>query len=419
MPLSDRDPAHRLGASGVVRTHGWFVGASLIGALSNAVVPLAALVLLQPRDYGLFSYVYLVFAWGTSLTLSLICESWLRARRSGRGHTSAENYAQALTHLSTAFGLVALIVSVALHLSILLAIGFSVATALSVYRFGARFRTICMVQWRRTALSDLALVTTFAAVAAGGLAMWNRLDAVAIAWAGSSLAGSLAMGVPTFSGHGGVVSWIREHRNEVRTLVADSTIMDVGANGSAVLIATVLTTAQFGIYRGISNVAMPIRIVFGTLRPAIASRSLVAVVSPAKVAAVFVLSGAVGLIAFGSLEVVLSSGHHSIGTLSLLSSYAVECGAFVAVSGIAQYFYAVCRNHAAHRSIILVQITQTAAMFVLPLLGKFTDGLQGVVIGYVVAAAVGAFGWVVLAWRTARQASTGALQPRGAGHVVN
>ena len=119
---------------------------SLLPTLANAASVLAvqvfALVTLAPAALGLFSIQYLLFALGSSLSLSLISEAWLRADLRGGGRAEWAEYSSAAVYLSVAAGGVTFLASLlAEELRPVAALG-GLAVAAATYRGSARYYSV-------------------------------------------------------------------------------------------------------------------------------------------------------------------------------------------------------------------------------------------------------------------------------------
>ena len=382
----------------------WTLVAAASGAVANALIPVAALVTLEPRQYGGFSFVYLVYAFGSSLILSVVCEAWQRWNQANDQVSGWREYVQPLSQISLVAGGLAGAVAFVIEDEAVLSSVMALSVFFATYRGGARFFGFASSESRRVALSDVSLVLGFIAGFAGGMAATDdHLRRFAIAWMVSGVMGCLTLRLPRVFGGHGLKRWIGTRKREVGTLLSDSLLMDAGAVGSPVLVATFLTIPQFGVYRGISNVAMPVRLVFSSLRPVIARRPAARLLTLRIVVLVSTLAMTLGTGAFVVLHYAIGSIDRQIGTLSTLVSYAFPCAVFVAVSCITQLFYVACRIHARAAEIIKAQFAQTVLILVLPTVGCVRKGLDGAVWGFVLAATASAGSWAFLAWTTSRR----------------
>ena len=59
----------------------------------GALIAVLALLVLQPGEYGLFSIVYLTFAFGISLQYSVINEAWAQGQLSGNRTARGQRFA--------------------------------------------------------------------------------------------------------------------------------------------------------------------------------------------------------------------------------------------------------------------------------------------------------------------------------------
>ena len=99
--------------------------------------------MLQPEDFGRFSLAYLVYALGCSVLLSTVCESSARGvRREGQLVAPVREYLGATGWMSVAFGLVGLVLGVAVLGGVMSGLACGVAIATATFRVGGRFREV-------------------------------------------------------------------------------------------------------------------------------------------------------------------------------------------------------------------------------------------------------------------------------------
>jgi hypothetical protein len=161
--------------------------------------------------------------------------------------------------------------------------------------------------------------------------------------------------------------------------------------------APLLGAGGFGIYRGESSAALPVRLVLEPLRAWIGARPRGYFRTRLPVLVVVVSSALLGAAAFLALAVVLPAIPVSLGTLDALAAFALPAACFVVINLVGQLYYVSSRAHARARSILTVRILQTAAAVALPIGGALALGLLGAIWGFVVSSAVAAIGWVVIA----------------------
>ena len=373
----------------------------ILPLLANAgyvlAVQLLALLTLNPADFGSFSLFYLAFALGVSLTLSIVSEAWVRRENAGEVRAPWDEFARA--SFSLAMFTSALALSVALTLEPLRSIAFtgSAAVLLATFRTAARYHDVRVGRGVGVAVGDiLGLLVTIA----GGLMLVTAiiptsLESVVLIW-GLGSAASLIATRPFrvfFRSRG---MWARNHKQYIGPLLRDSLLLDAGSIGTPLLLAPLLGLTGFGIYRAISNVAAPVRLVLNPLRPLIAARDRQVLSSVRRVLEVLFVSSLFGALAAGAL-VVIGKLPIELGALSGVAPFAVPTGLFVAANFLGHYFYIVCRAHASGNQLMTGRIVQTATAVLLPVAGFFLGGLPGAIWGYATCTTISALVWLRVA----------------------
>lgn len=369
--------------------------------LTNAgyvlAVQLLALLSLGAADFGSFSLLYLAFALGSSLMLSIVSEAWVRRQVDGRPAAAWGDYARAALEVSVATGALAAILALAVpSLRDVAAVGASAVT-LATFRTGARYYDARVGRAPGVAPGDaLGLgVTIGGAVLLLTGALPVSLEAVVVIWA-AGCAASLLATRPFVPVSGGAPRWCRDHRREITTLLRDSLVLDAGSIGTPLLLAPLLGLAGFGVYRAVSNVAAPVRLVLNPLRPIIADRGRPAAIGRrrlflvATAATVFGMLAAAALLGIGVFRL-------EVGALSDLAPYALPTGLFVAANFLGHYSYIVCRAHSSGSVLLRGRILQTVSSVVLPLAGVVFAGLPGAIWGYALCTTASSLYWMMLA----------------------
>lgn len=375
-------------------------GSALTGALYSSFLPIAALLLLAPQDYGIFSIPYLIYAFGLSLQLSIVTEaSTRRALATGLEPAWARFYGT-LVALSAVIAVAVAIVC--LFVPLLDAHWWLAALAVfaGLLRTGVRYHSLSLPGGRLVIAADLTGVLLFALVLA---VSWGRLDpltCVLAAWLASSVAALAWTGRRLADVRLSVRSWLSDHASTVKPLLTDSLLLDAGSIGTPLLLAPLLGPAQFGVYRGISNVALPVRLALDPLRPAIARQDARDQLSVRTFALILLAGVAMGAACWATLEYVVPALPFQLGTLESLTVFALAAGLFVAASFVGHFYYIADRARATHRSLLTGRIVQTIGAIVLPCIGFVALGLDGAVWGYVLATALSAVVWLAVA-RTA------------------
>lgn len=379
---------------------------ALTGGIQSGLLPIVALVLLAPAEYGLFSIVYLVFAFGLSLQYSLVSEAWARARRSTEGTDDDwPSYSGAILSLALLVAVAALGVGLAVEpLRPTAAILFG-AVLLGVYRSASRYHAAAERRLRSVIVSDVAASVLFVATVAALVVPAGPLTALALGWLAAGVAGSVALRLPALRRGHGPLAWLRTHGREIRPLLLDSLLMDAGAIGTPLILAGPLGAAKFGVYRAISNVALPVRLLVDPIRPQLGRAPTALLLGARATALIFGAAAVLAVLCFAALEWVVPAIPVTLGTLSSLAQYALPSAIFVVGSLVGTVYYIVCRTRVGYRSILFGRVSQTVLVIAMPLAGAVVGGLTGAIWGFVVSACTSGLIWCALAFRARRAAA--------------
>jgi len=177
--------------------------------------------------------------------------------------------------------------------------------------------------------------------------------------------------------------------------IKDSTLMDLGAIGTPFAVAPLLGIAGFGVYRAVSNVAAPVRLVLNPLRPTLAGQALSTHTSRKRVLSSIGLSLAFGFAAYVALMVV-NAMQLSLGSLTAVVEYAAPAALFVGANFLGHYYYIIARTHTRGRLLLVGRIVQTCLAVLLPMGGVITLGLPGAICGYALATTASSLTWLAL-----------------------
>lgn len=382
-------------------------GSALSGAVYGALTPILALLLLPPDEYGLFSVLYLIYAFGISLQYSVISEAWARMRvASGRAGTWTE-YCTALLWLALLVGAAGLVV--ARMLPALSASGWLLAAAVmfAVYRSGVRYHTMAVDKIRRVMVSDLGGIAAFVAAVLCTVHT-TRLLMVSVSWLAAALVGSLSLQVPKVARRSGLIPWIRAHGSAIRPLISDSILMDAGSIGTPFLLVGYLGIEKFGIYRAVANVAMPVRLLVDPMRPLLGRTEPVRLFGRRFTSLIALMALVLTGGCYVALVVVIPWLGIHLGTLTSLVPYAAPCSLYVTGSLLGTVYYIPCRTNASRRHIMVGRVSQTVLVIALPILGFIVANLSGAIWGFAVSSVVSAATWIVLAYLSRRVPVSGA-----------
>jgi hypothetical protein len=371
------------------------IPATMINSLVTLAPQLVALTTLQSGDFGRFSIVYLLFAWGASLQMSVVCEPVGREQRRSDSGVADRDYRAVATYIALGAGSLAAVASQLLwhRPSVTLVLG--VAGAAACFRVPARYASLLQGDWRGALRVDAAACVLLVIGGAAALLLErSAIEVVVWSW-GAAMVGACVIGLsPVLVGPTVLLRWLRKRRRDIAPLTLDSLVQDISSIGAPYAIAPILGLANFGIYRAISNVAAPVRLLIEPLRPSWARVDALVLRHKLERASAFIAVPA-GVMAALALEAVRFLPWE-LGVLDDLRPWSVAAGAFVTFSLVSLMFYAAARLQLGGRALWRGRIAQSSTAIVLPIAGALFGGLAGAIWCYVVATALGAVVWVVL-----------------------
>ncbi|PFG39106.1 hypothetical protein ATJ97_1601 [Georgenia soli] len=366
-----------------------------VHAVGTILPQLVGLAVLDATDYGHFSAIYLTYALGVSVVSSTVGDAWIVTARTGGELASWRDYATALGWVAAVCGVIVALVSVLTGLGTGVVLVAGGGAALMLYYDGARFHQGHRDRWGRVLTGDVMVVVGFAlGWGAGHLADQHGLVSLLLAWTVAAAGGILGVVRPFVGTPARARRWMVHHQRAVRTLVADATMMNIGSIGTPYLLLVPMNLHQFGLYRAVSNVSAPARLVLSPLRPVIAGMTRTRLHSVPLVGAVLAAAGFFGTAAALAL-VWIELVPLPLGVISQIGPYAVPAGLYVAGNVIGEFFYMVVRFHTGRAALWSGRVVETLLAVVGPVLGWIVGGLSGAVWGY--ALATTAFG-VVWMW---------------------
>ncbi|WP_244277366.1 hypothetical protein [Geodermatophilus obscurus] len=359
--------------------------------------------LLEVHDYSVFSLVYLVFAQGWSIALSGVCDTWARLRTAGMTAGSWANYTGALAAISGTSAVVTLLVGLLMFHSVVEASAMAVGVGASLYRQAARYYQAGVRGPHAVLLSDgIAVVGFLGALVVLHVADQAMLTALLLAWALSGLA-SAAFYLPGAFRDGGPTAWYRRNRTTVRSLLGESLLMDAGAVATPMLVAPTLGLHNFGIYRSVSSLSVPIQLLIDPIRPNLSQLPLRRAVSTQAVATAVTLSASVGAAAHAALTYLVPIALPFSPVLTELRHFALPCGVFVTFQVMTYILNILARIHVSHRRLIIGRATHTVFAILLPVVGALLAGLPGAVWCFVATSASTVVIWLLLLILSARR----------------
>lgn len=372
-------------------------GATGASAATTLAVQLVALASLNPSDYGYFSILYLAGAWALSVQLSVVSEAWVRSDKAGV-ESDWRSYAAATTYLGALGAL--LVSAIAAFIPALAPLWWTAALAVfaSVYRSGARFYSMRVGDWPGVIRGDIAGMLVAVAASVLIVLLGGGLAAVLLAWGAISAAGAAFSRLHRPSAPAAFTGWVSRHRKSIRPLLVDSLVMDISSIGTPYALAPLLGVASFGIYRGVSNVAAPVRLILNPLRPQVSAIDHSRLARRSTLGLVVAASIALGTAAAVVL-LLLQRYYPHLGTLTELAEFAIPTGAFVAANLLGTSYYLIARNYSPPRGIWLGRLVQTVLSTALPIAAALVLGLVGAIWAYVAATLLSALTWTIVARR--------------------
>lgn len=379
----------------------------VLGAISNSVVPVSALLLMPKTDFGIFSIVYLIYALGWSVALSVVCDTWARTRRDEERMT----YRWVSLQWALLPGLVSGVTACVLYADVWAGLSCGVGTLATLYRTASRFQETVLGGNIRSLVSDGATVLAFIVA----VAMFRLVDvswgsSIVSSWALSGVAGALLFCVRGRSAKYGLVSWIRDKRATIKPLLGESLLMDVGAGWAPLAMAPLMAAPTYALYRGVSSVATPVQFLLDPLRPALSLLSprrttrgwwLLAVTSAALLMASacwFILVLVVSPLAMGG------------ETLIALAAFATPVSVYVLANFLGHFYYIAARSHASHGRLLRGRIFQTITIGVVPFFGLALGALGGAIWALAAATLCSSLVWLHLARLVARDENVADLK---------
>lgn len=368
--------------------------ATVTNAVASVLSQFLALVLLGAAEYGRFALIYLFFGLATSVMLSSVSESWARTRRGREAGDDWSSYGAVCGYLALVMGAIAAAVALVAGIGVEAAVATAIAVTAASFRVGARYFEVHEGRNRRTVLADLAVILTLCGFWSTAIARGSVRDVDLALWAWA-LAGtaSVALGTwPRLRGPRVLVEWVGQHGKSMRVLQGESILMDLGSMVTPLLLIPLLSISSFGVYRAVSSVAAPVRLLLNPLRPALARVDRGTIVSGKVSIAVIGVGVAISAVV-GATLALIGAFRLPWGTLAELSPYVVPVCVYVLANMVGHFYYLGARMHATGTSLLTNRVIQTVLVSVLPLLGALTAGLWGAIWGLAVATAINAIAW--------------------------
>lgn len=354
------------------------VTSTLTNALAALAPQLIALILLPPDDFGNFSFTYLAYALGISLSLSIVAEPWHLRSLDGK-QSNWSDFAVVSAILAVVLGLLAWLAEGMLDSSRLLGPVAAIAIAAGIFRASARYYLIQQDRAGRANAFDMVFAGLL--VCSVILILFFKFDlllGIYLGWSAAGL-GSLFLLPRVSLADASPHTWLQRHSKHIRRLLSDSIMMDVGSIFTPALIAPALGAAAFGIYRAISNVTAPVRLILNPLRPAITEGRDSEASRGSRATMVVLVGGlALALTASATLIAIHSLGLR-LGVLNSLFPFIPAVAITLWANFVGHYFYIRARSRFSGRALISTRIAQTTIVSLLPLAGTYLHGLEGAI----------------------------------------
>jgi hypothetical protein len=348
-----------------------------------AIPQVLALVALPLVSYGKFSIIYLVYAWGLSLSLSLTMEPWSRAGNPS-SKTDIKGYTTSLLITSVGFGASCAGLAVFLDLGVLDAVACGVAPFGLLLWSGSRYRLIHLGKISFVCFAELIALGVLVFVLVSNMRSQNFGEgstAFFVTWASPSLVLAFASLRTMSSGLGGVSHWYLSLGRDIRVLLIDSVLMDVGAIGTPLALSPVMGAPGIAVYRAIANAGFPVRILITAVRPML-HRLPVARWSSSRLH-LLLFFASVFLAVVIAVSVVLAQHLLSAEVLGELTSRLWQVGIFCAGNFYSTVVYIGCRGMAPGKLLIRGRILHTGLVVILPCIGFLFYGVEGAIWGLV------------------------------------
>ena len=349
--------------------------ATVVNAVFVLFVQILGLVTLAPTAFGIFSIQYLFFALASSVCLSVVCEPWLRTDVHERHRSPWRDYSSFLLYFSLTAGLITVVASLIVPELRVVALTGSLAVIASIYRSGARYYQVRLNHWKPVLWSDTAgLIVTVASWLGSQVAGAPGLLSLSIAWALGALASAVLSPWPKVQGVSSIGEWIVMHKRHIGPLLRDSALTYLGGFGILFAIAPALGIANFGVYRAVSNVAAPVRLVLDPLRPTLAGAPLATQRS---------------LMVIGAIQI-------DLGSLTAVVTYAFPTALVVTANFLGLYYDIIMRAHMKGRTLLVARIVQAIISIPFPILGAILLGLPGAIWSYAISTMCSSLTWLIL-----------------------
>lgn len=376
----------------------------ILFSIANLGLPILAMLVLQPTQYGAFSLVYLAGALANTLQLSTVSEVWVRAGADTNAENSWNRFSNATILVGVAGGAVAAVVALISTETRPYWPLLFVAVFAQVYANGSSFRALRLFDWRYVlpsgALGSAAVLAS--AVVLFALPTVGLLE-VLLSWVLVKVAMLLGARPPRRIGVRESFAWLRTNKKDITTLVSDGAIANLSNLGPPYMVAPILGLAHFGTYRALENLSAPMRTVISSLRPALTRLPLRRLGSVRLAVQVGLGSLLIGVIAFLALRGLEYTGL-DLGTLNSLYPYAPLVALYMTAITLWNLYPLLARQVAASRHVITLRASLSVVAILGPVGGALGWGLPGALWGQIIHIWIAALAWWILVNRSVKDA---------------
>lgn len=373
-------------------------------SIANLGLPILAMLVLQPTQYGAFSLVYLAGALANTLQLSTVSEVWVRAGADTSAENSWNRFSNATILVGVAGGTVAAMVALISTETRPYWPLLFVAVFAQVYANGSSFRALRLFDWRYVlpsgALGSAAVLAS--AVVLFALPAVGLLE-VLLSWVLVKVAMLLGARPPRRIGVRESFAWLRTNKKDITTLVSDGAIANLSNLGPPYMVAPILGLAHFGTYRALENLSAPMRTVISSLRPALTRLPLRRLGSVRLAMQVGLGSLLIGVVAFLALRGLECTGL-DLGTLNRLYPYAPLVALYMTAITLWNLYPLLARQVAASRHVITLRASLSVVAILGPVGGALGWGLPGALWGQIIHIWIAALAWWILVNRSVKDA---------------
>lgn len=366
--------------------------AMAVVSCNNLAPQIAALLILSPGDFGTFSLGYLTFSLAASVALSTVSEAYVRAKTNDPIGSVPKNYAAISTWLSAIFALISSAIFSILSDSYLAVLLSAIAVGCAARRTTIRYHELQSRCWRKLLPAETVALGVFIVALSASFSVLEPMVTILFAWSASGLS-IWFLGTMRRPGTlKAAMDWISRHRREIRPLLRESMVQEISAIGTPYVLAPMLGTASFGIYRAVSNFNAPVRLVFNFLRPYIANSSLDKSLSAKSLFFVCSLSLAWGTI-FSAILLFIAERPSGIAMLDALAEFWLPAGIYMVFAVGVMYFYIIARTKVNATNLLWARLFQSSVSIVFPVTGVVLGELTGALWGSAMATMVGTLIW--------------------------